>query len=105
MFVKGCLTFYKKVVKYIYKLVVMKGENMSDQERFIRDVKDEDVSKVEEIQLGDGVADKVTRFCGIVTGIAYYLNSEPAYQVEPNDDFGKTLSRWYAGGRLIKLAK
>ena len=76
---------------------------VDDFKTLVDNMKDEEDKAVfggsHEFELGDYVEDKVTGFGGLITGIATYLYSETAYQVEP-EDLGKTPSKWFAGGRL-----
>lgn len=54
-----------------------------------------------DIVLGELYKDSVTKFLGVATGRAEYLNSNPRVLLERMDDSGSLASEWFDESRLV----
>lgn len=55
-------------------------------------------------ELGEGVRDLVSHFCGTVTGRAEYLGGRRSYEVTSLDASGRPVECWYAEERLAAFS-
>lgn len=55
--------------------------------------------------LGDMVEDKITKYSGKITSVAFYIDREPMYLIESIDTTNRPIDYWYGESRLILLSK
>lgn len=62
--------------------------------------------KTDVIDYGEEVFDKVTKYCGKVTGYVHYFDRKPGqYLVESIDTTGRPIEEWIEEGRVEKVRK
>ena len=62
--------------------------------------------KTDMIDYGEEIFDKVTKYCGKVTGYVHYFDRKPGqYLVESIDTTGRPIEEWIEEGRVEKVHK